>query len=35
MTIADLLHDADVAMYAAKAAGKGTVAKFPSVGSVA
>jgi diguanylate cyclase (GGDEF)-like protein len=34
-TIADLLHDADVAMYAAKAAGKGTVAEFPRVGSVA
>jgi diguanylate cyclase (GGDEF)-like protein len=32
-TIEDLLHDADVAMYTAKAAGKGTVVEFPRVGS--
>ena len=35
VTIENLLHDADVAMYAAKAAGKGTVVEFPHVGSAA
>jgi diguanylate cyclase (GGDEF)-like protein len=34
-TIENLLHDADVAMYAAKAAGKGIVVEFPHVGSAA
>jgi diguanylate cyclase (GGDEF)-like protein len=32
-TIAELLHDADIAMYAAKAAGKGAVAGRPRIGS--
>jgi diguanylate cyclase (GGDEF)-like protein len=32
-SIAELLHDADIAMYAAKAAGKGAVAGLPRIGS--